>query len=150
MLLEKADYSKAMDACLEKLSQTHRIRLEQVGDRRTYLVAGQKERTRIVFGEGMPLDQLNDQKTIVVGWGERPMAYATSPSSNVSYFDLRFETHSRILDELAYEFKGYLEASGWEFREFGSQPSPVGRRSRPRPLPRRLAGAIRRRITIGS
>jgi hypothetical protein len=150
MLRTNDEYSKAVEASLKALSRAHTVRVEKVGLERTYLVDEQKEQTRIVFGEYGDPNRFHDKSVVVVAWGRRPLPYAKLPSSKVTYFDLRFETHSRVLGTIASELKGYLEAQGWRFREFDPIPARVKRGSKTGSLPRRLVGAARRELSIGS
>ena len=116
------EYLGLVDASLKLLSRTRQVKFERVGEVRTYLIGRGRESWRVVLGESAGMRQFHDRRLLLVGWGNRPIAFLNRPDVDVSYLDLRFEIHSAVLDDMANEFKKCLEAQGCTFRELVHQP----------------------------
>ena len=104
------------EAALVKLSQGRTSRIEEDAGWKVLTYGDRGRECRIGFGRWVDGMQLKGE--IIVAWGSRPLAFVINPTYGVTYFDLRFGIHSRILGESASEVKKYLEDQGSTFREF--------------------------------
>jgi hypothetical protein len=136
-LVGNEEYARIAQICLDGLARARDVHTEQIGGYKTYLVREEDETYRIAIGQDIDTSQLPRNNLIVVGWGSSPMAFLAVPDSEVVYFDLKFETHSRHLNQVASELRNCLETQGCKFREFVTEP--------PKPPP--VEGRYRRRIT---
>ena len=82
---------------------------------------------RLATGPGSGAPSSLGERLILLGWDEAPLPFTLVPRPGVTYFDLRFGTHSRELDAVASALKLCLERNGCVFRTFSSAHRPRGR-----------------------
>jgi hypothetical protein len=112
-------YAKLVKDSLNDLSSVPGVATVNAPDDSGALFESGGTKYRIALGEVDDRTHAPGEKRISIGWGSRPMTFSFVPDVDHTYFDLRFETHSRILDGFAMKLKVCLLARGFEFLEFG-------------------------------
>jgi len=141
MLLTDDEYAKIVDLSLKGLPEGRTCSHDQSPKPGMYLIERGERAYRIVAGRVPPIEPRPDEWLIAILWGDSPNAFVALPNTAVTYFDLKYEIHSRNLDAFAMELKKQLEARGCTFRDFPeSSARRVPRRGIVRYMHRMLTG----------
>jgi len=111
---------------LKELSKTRSLRPEESGGGSALLSEIDGRPYRFVVGPGSTKPGVQGERLVVLGWGDTPLPFALVPRPEVTYFDLRFGVHSRMLDTVASELKSCLERNGCVFKTFSPAPRSRG------------------------
>jgi hypothetical protein len=133
---------QVVEASLQEFSKAYRDSWE-AAEPGTFIFKDEGTPYRITFGESYGMKPTIRELSIVITWGNLPVAFVMNPDSKVTYFDLTFQTHSRNLGKVALKLKSCLEAQGCSFREFGSKASAPSHRIRR--LPRKMIQSLYRK-----
>jgi len=119
--------AKISERSIREISEASGFRLE-VREGVTFLTSEADGTTyRLATGQGSVVSSSKGELLILLGWDEAPLPFALVPRPGLTYFDLRFGTHSRELNAVASALKLCLERNGCAFRTFSTAHKP-GRR----------------------
>lgn len=147
MLLTDTEYLKLANASLDELSKARNVSSVQKTGNMTYLLRSEETAYRIAVGNHIAAAHSAQESLIVITWGNLPMAFMTTPDVGITYFDLRFEIHSRNLSSIAMELKKCLEAQGCIFKEFIAKTATPKEKHGLKLLPGRMLRYINRKLS---